>query len=367
MNKLHKCKCLESCFSFYFSILHQEVVNQIIKMNDEKLLKQQIIQSAKAVKNKVQNIKNRKLDIEMALDSVFKPVTDPLNKLAKTNVNADKEDKSYQEPCTSTIENSFNYSLPVSTSRKRKISDVSGTPRNTYHQQKLKFNDDDDNDDGDNDGMIDDDDVSDSISGSRNDNFFDTHSSTPNSKAVSSWSLSSEIFKDVPYGIRLVKGQPMVGSASISVTNNMYRIGGHSFDKTIGLTELLYKQKPDLSVVTENDKKIYKTILLTTNAHRRKYDCNQPINSNRGFKYLHIIKPLLNLNRSSSSERVPKGKGLPVFKRLVPKSDYVYWDDPNELVERLKLLIASRDAGNTGLDNEIISIIEELKECGAID
>ena len=26
--------------------------------------------------------------------------------------------------------------------------------------------------------------------------------------------------------------------------------------------------------------------------------------------------------------------------------DYVYWDDPNELVERLRLLIAKQSAGN---------------------
>ncbi|CAG9137606.1 unnamed protein product, partial [Plutella xylostella] len=44
----------------------------------------------------------------------------------------------------------------------------------------------------------------------------------------------------------------------------------------------------------------------------------------------------------------------------------VYWDDPNELIERLQLLIASKDAGNTNHDNEILSIIEELKEAGII-
>ena len=34
--------------------------------------------------------------------------------------------------------------------------------------------------------------------------------------------------------------------------------------------------------------------------------------------------------------------------------------DPNELVERLELLLASKDAGNTGVHNEIVSICEEL-------
>ncbi len=42
----------------------------------------------------------------------------------------------------------------------------------------------------------------------------------------------------------------------------------------------------------------------------------------------------------------------------------VYWNDPNELVDRLRLLLASQSAGNTGVSNEILSIFEELYESG---
>jgi len=38
--------------------------------------------------------------------------------------------------------------------------------------------------------------------------------------------------------------------------------------------------------------------------------------------------------------------------------DYVHWDDPNELVDRLRLLDASRNTGNNAHDNEILSIIK---------
>jgi hypothetical protein len=47
--------------------------------------------------------------------------------------------------------------------------------------------------------------------------------------------------------------------------------------------------------------------------------------------------------------------------------DLIYWDDPNELVERLHLLIASQAAGNFNHRNEIISIIEELREANIIE
>ena len=45
------------------------------------------------------------------------------------------------------------------------------------------------------------------------------------------------------------------------------------------------------------------------------------------------------------------------------KTNYVTLpSDPNELVERLELLLASGDAGNTGVHNEIVSICEELRK-----
>jgi hypothetical protein len=56
------------------------------------------------------------------------------------------------------------------------------------------------------------------------------------------------------------------------------------------------------------------------------------------------------------------GQGMMSTKRPL----YEYWDDPNELVDRLRLLIASRDAGHSGHENEILSIIEELREAGHV-
>jgi len=58
-------------------------------------------------------------------------------------------------------------------------------------------------------------------------------------------------------------------------------------------------------------------------------------------------------------------KGLPHTMILNDNAiDYVHWDDPNELVDRLLLLDASHRAGNNAHDNEMLSIIEELRESG---
>jgi len=40
--------------------------------------------------------------------------------------------------------------------------------------------------------------------------------------------------------------------------------------------------------------------------------------------------------------------------------NYVYWNDVNELVERLEILVASKGAGNTSHNNEIFYILAKL-------
>lgn len=46
---------------------------------------------------------------------------------------------------------------------------------------------------------------------------------------------------------------------------------------------------------------------------------------------------------------------------------YEFYDDPNELCERLRLLIASRSAGNSNHSQKINSIVSELRERGIIN
>ncbi|KYM86344.1 hypothetical protein ALC53_04144 [Atta colombica] len=58
----------------------------------------------------------------------------------------------------------------------------------------------------------------------------------------------------------------------------------------------------------------------------------------------------------SSQDRVLSNRGY----------KYKHWDDPNELVDCLRLLNASHRADNNAHDNEILSIIEELRETGLI-
>lgn len=70
-------------------------------------------------------------------------------------------------------------------------------------------------------------------------------------------------------------------------------------------------------------------------------------------------------NRRRMKKRRIEYDGEGMEKKFIPYSQnivYEYFDDPNELVERLMLLVSSKSAGNSNHDQEINSIIEELRE-----
>ena len=64
--------------------------------------------------------------------------------------------------------------------------------------------------------------------------------------------------------------------------------------------------------------------------------------------------------------KLDKRVGKDVILRIMILNDnkinYIYWVDPNELVDRLQLLETSRQTGHNAHDDEILSIIEELRE-----
>lgn len=155
----------------------------------------------------------------------------------------------------------------------------------------------------------------------------------------------------------------MLGNKRFDVdTDDNIIINDVRYKGTPGLYELIFKRIPDDEIYTDDDLQKYKNILLTTNAHRRNHIAASQILSNRGYKYKHIIGPLMSTVYDKKA-----GKGLPRAMTLTEnKIEYVHWDDPNELVDRLRLLKASRRAGNNAHDNEILSIIEELREAGLI-
>lgn len=339
-----------------------------IKMDKEQLLKHQIIASAESVRRKVKKMRDIKSNNELILESVLKPITGPLNQM--TSKSSQLNSKIYDE-ITPNAQCSIKKRRILKRDNTVKRQTLAFDQENDKANERLYFAD----SENENNSNID---IGNVTPASSNSSIIDNDVNTSatsfkTSETMSpSWSLCSDMFHDVPYGVRRERGKLLLGMTRVTLNDDKIIIGRLEYLKTPGLIELLFKKSPDLGLITEDDKQMYKTMLIDTNAHRRNFDSTKAIKGNKGRKYMQIIKPLfMKLAKNCiSTESLSHGSGLRdlhVKKHLKKNVDYIYWDDPNELVDRLKLLVASRDAGNTGLNNEIISVIEELRESGIIN
>ena len=148
--------------------------------------------------------------------------------------------------------------------------------------------------------------------------------------------------RDTTFGIRDEKGLYYIGNKQATIVNNNIIIGDEKFEGTPGLWELIMSKNP--KYFTEADYDNYTRLMLKTNAL---YRDNNPESSypksSRSDKW-KLIKYIW--NRREEYE----GKGVIVIP-----------SDPNVLLERLDLLLASKKVGHTGVRNELVSICDKLK------
>ena len=303
----------------------------------EKNIKIQLMKSVDSIKNKIKQMKNQEHSMNLSLDKMLKTVTEPLNALVDSNISMEKIKHSQNTP----LPNSEDIELDdMDTSSSTKFEDCYDPKAKSM--QVLK--------------------------------------KSPTKQILDDLEISLEgrdihdIYDgvNIPFGIRsvnktLLMGNSVVSFSKIDSLNDdnviLIKVGDKSYNFTPGLKELLLRRKPDLKLISSKDRLVYKDMLHYTNAHKRDFNPGGQIRGDKGIKYRDVIKPLFS---ESLNENFHTGGSLPTLKKYKNNTDLVYWDDPNELVERLKLLIASRDAGNTNHDNEILSIVEELKEAGII-
>lgn len=178
--------------------------------------------------------------------------------------------------------------------------------------------------------------------------FFDEHKHNIKS-IINYWFQSSN--RDKIYGPKqFSNGEIKLGEKEISFDGDALIIDDNIYSLTSGLEELLFSKNP--KSYTPHDKITYKQILNQTSAHLT-------VDGSRikkgGIKYENLIGKLF-----------PSGGGMKYGGLKLQNHNLVYWNDINELVDRLRLLLASQAAGNTSLSNEILSIFEELYEAGVI-
>lgn len=169
---------------------------------------------------------------------------------------------------------------------------------------------------------------------------------------------------DYTYGVRHQDGKWMIGDSLLEIDEgDNFLINSIRYKGTPGLYELMFMKHPDKKSYDEEDLKAYKNILQDTNGHKLYYLSNTRINSNSGLKYKEIISHLFPPKYASG--HINDNEEI-YMAATNDRIDYVHWNDPNELVERLRLLMDSQQAGHSGHTNEIVSIVEELREAKII-
>ena len=165
---------------------------------------------------------------------------------------------------------------------------------------------------------------------------------------------------------------------------------------TPGLWELIVRKELPKIKITDEDYLNYGKILKQTDViyHDNNSKNNKP-KSNRGDKWKKVIKPIWdNIKEEKGKEEKGKGgkggkgkggkggKGKGKEKKQKEETEDEYEEftdenypqpkpsgkglkflssDPNALIDRFDLLFSSQKAGHTGVRNEIISILDELK------
>jgi hypothetical protein len=153
-----------------------------------------------------------------------------------------------------------------------------------------------------------------------------------------------------------------LGDSVIDLDEGAIVVKNKRFLYTPGFFELIFMKAPNNDLITNEDMKRYKDILEITSVHRKR---DGSVKTNKGFKYTNIISNLFPPKTNTVASK--RGKGIHFMNLLGDaKIDYRHWNDVNELVDRLRLLVMSKRAGHTGHDNEITAIVEELREAGAI-
>lgn len=173
---------------------------------------------------------------------------------------------------------------------------------------------------------------------------------------------------DHNYGVRVDGNEWKIGNEQLELDFDDFIINGKRYKGTRGLYELIFMNNPNEYIYAEEDLHNYGKVLLDTNVHRVNYSAIGKLRSNRGRKYKNIIAPLIaETNRGNYMETYsdhvtgsgPSGSGILLTN---DKPNVIYYDNPNEIVDRLRVLLGSQEAGHTGHENEINAIIEELKE-----
>ena len=145
-------------------------------------------------------------------------------------------------------------------------------------------------------------------------------------------------FSDTTFGIRKEKGHHYIGNKHVIVDDNDIIISenGERFEGTPGLWELIMSKKP--KNYTDKDYDNYESLMIMTNALHRNNDENNPHpKGSRSAKWVDLLGPIWHRKKGGIFMFPKKKEGYEGEGVVVIPSD------PNALLERLELLLASQE------------------------
>ena len=114
------------------------------------------------------------------------------------------------------------------------------------------------------------------------------------------------------------------------------------------------------------DKEEYEDLMVKTNAlHRDNNPKNTYPKSSGSDEWNELLSPMWDKYKAEKEHE----KRLEAWRKkgYEGKGVVVIPSNPNALLKRLDLLLASQEAGHTGVGNDLVSICDELKRQGVLD
>ena len=169
--------------------------------------------------------------------------------------------------------------------------------------------------------------------------------------------------RDTTFGIKKVNGDHYIGDTHVIIKDDdiIIKDTNEKFTGTHGLWKLITSKDPNKKTMKWDklDEENYVKLLKRTHVLHQGNNPNNPhAKSSGGKKWNNILTFIWHTGRFPQEGEFEPHEGQGVV--VIPS-------DPNALLERLDLLLASQEAGHTGVRNELVSICDELKRQGVLD
>ena len=181
---------------------------------------------------------------------------------------------------------------------------------------------------------------------------------------------------DLAFGLYAQEGKFKIGNKEVNIEDNDINVDDIIFEGTPGFWELITSKNPNPDNYTSEDLGKYQQLVILTNtAYQGNNPKNNKAKSSKSPKWKNIIKPIweqIKKQKEEEEEYEEEEYEEPATISFTPtkgtglKRPKILPSDPNALIDRFDLLFSSQKAGHTGVRNEIVSILDELKRQGVL-